>query len=413
VILFPKGRRGTTLVLNLFVMVVFAATAAIVYKSAKTMVGETVYFERSAQAQALAESGLEDALHSLYSTATWRTGFNQKALGTGYYTVSVATISALSIQVVSSGYSASIFGTGRAVKSVTATVQFVSTSAVTDAVMSNDLTVNGTVDAYDPRVNVSPSATDFIDGGTIWAENIGPTSACGSVRIKSNVLVYNAAAPSLGGSTYPGSGCVNTPTDTITSTTSHVSLPMHTCDATCQALAAPYLAQINVDNPLTTPYNPGGGGTLTVGQDQVVTIASGTYYLKSVAVNKGTLNVNTTFGPVYIYYTNSFSMTSNASHPCAINNTSKFPSQFLIADVSGSHTVTLNCPGQLHAYLEGSANHFTVQSGQEVFGHFSGADTTIDAGGKLHFDASQGYSANHVTWTTGSSGSWSEGYKRQ
>lgn len=399
--------------LNLLVLVVFAATAAVVYKSAKTMVGEAVYFERSAQAQSTAEAGLEDALHALYSTPTWRTGYTQKALGDGYYTVSLTTASALTINIVSSGYSKSIFGTGRAVKSVAATVLFVTTNNPTNAVMSTNLTVNGTVDAYDPRVSLYPSSGSFIDGGTIWANTIDPTSACGSVRIKSNVQVFNASAPSLIGSTYPGTGCVNTPTDTITSTNATVSFPAQTCNVACQALAAPYLAQINVDNPVTTPYNPGGGGTLTVSQDQVVTIASGTYYFKSVSVNKGTLNVNTTNGPVYIYYTNSFGMTSNASHPCAINNTTYIPSRFRVMDTGSGHTVSLNCPSPIFAYLESQSNHFSIVAGQEVFGHISGADTTIDAGGKLHFDASAGVSANHVTWTTGSGGSWSEGYKRQ
>ena len=68
--------RGSTLVLNLLVMAVFAMMSVIVYKSAKAMVGEAVYYERSAQALAIAEAGVEDALHSLYSTSTWRTGFN-------------------------------------------------------------------------------------------------------------------------------------------------------------------------------------------------------------------------------------------------------------------------------------------------------------------------------------------------
>ena len=400
---FPRGARGSTLVLNLLVMGVFAATSVIVYKAAKTMVMEAVYFERSAQAQAIAESGVEDALHSLYSTSSWRTGFYQKSLGGGYYTVSVTSASAISLNVTSTGYSAP-FLLGRAVKSVGLTVQFVSSTTPTTAVLSSNLVVNGTVDAYDPRVNLSPSTGSFVDGGTVWADNVTTGGSCASVRIKASVIVYNAAPPAVASGNSPGSGCVNTPTDTISSTNTIVNLPYHLCNAACKAVAAVNNATI----PATYRSGSALAETLTITSAQTLSLSSGTYYFKQVFID-GTLNLNTSSGPVTIYYTNQWRETS----PCAVNNISKWPSDLLIADVGGGHTVTLNCTAPHHAYMEGSSNHFTVSSGAELYGHFSGADATIDSGGKLHVDLSEGVSATHLTWTTGSSGSWSESYKRQ
>lgn len=404
-----KNSKGSTLVLNLLVMAVFSIMAVMVYKAAKSMVGEAVYYQRSAQALTIAEAGLEDALHSLYSTATWRTGFTQKPFAGGYYTVSVTTPSALSVLVTSSGYSSPLLLTGRAVKAVSAIVVFVSTDNVANSVRASNLTVEGTVDAYDPRVSLTPAS--FTDGGTLWADAVDTNGACGSARIFSNVVVYNAAAPAVPlPPLSPGAGCVNSPTDTVTSTNTHVVLPLHICNAACQSQALLNNANLNVINPLTTPYNV-PSQSLTVAAGKTVALSSGTYYFKDVSV-KGILNVDTVAGPVAIYFTNKF--TSDGS--CAINNLSLLPSKLMIADVAGtvgSHTFTIQCPVALHAYMETSVNHLTVKSGQEVFGHFSGETTIIAAGAKAHFDLSEGFTTAHVAWATGPLGSWTESYKRQ
>ncbi len=409
----PLGRAGSTLVLNLLIMSLFAMMSVIVYKGASTMVGEVVYHERSTQALAIAEAGMEDALHALYSTSSWRTGFNQKPFAGGYYTVSLATVSAISLRVTSTGHSPPRLLTGRAVKTVSASVLFVSSTNPTNAIMSSDLEIYGIVNAYDPRVSLTPSSESFTDGGIIWADSVTTGGACATPRIFSGVIVYNAAAPAIPPATSPGAGCVNTPANTISSTNTAVSLPLRSCNAACQAVAATYNAQINVQNPVTLPFTPTDGGALTIGQGQVVTLSSGTYYMKEISVDKGTLNLDTTNGPIIIYYTNAFTMFSTSVDPCAVNNLSKIPSRLIFADVVGAHTVTLVCPAPLHAYLEGSANHFILKSGQEMFGHFSGAKATIETGATLHFDMSMGVPATHVTWTTGPLGTWAESYKRQ
>lgn len=393
--------KGSTLVLNLLVMVVFSIMAAVVYKSAQAMVGEAVYYERSAQALTIAESGLEDALHSLYSTATWRTGFTQKAFAGGYYTVTVTSPTSLSLLVTSSGYSASIL-LGRAVRTVSATVVFVSTANPTNAVLSSNLTINGSVDAYDPRVSFTPTA--FTDGGTIWANTIDTGGSCGSVRIRSNVIVFNAAPPTVASGNSPGSGCVNTPTDTITSTNTTVVLPLHTCNATCQAAAAINNATISASYRSGSALNE----TLTIGSAQTLTLSSGTYYFKQVFVD-GILNLDTNSGPVNIYYTNQWRENST----CAVNNLGKIPSSLLIADVGGGHTLSLSCPAPLHAYVENASKHVNVNAPAQVYGHLTGDVVTIDLGAALHFDLSAAVPATHVTWATGPSGSWKESYKRQ
>jgi hypothetical protein len=382
------GSSGSTLVLNVFVMAVFAMMAVIVYKSAKSMVGEAVYYERSAQALSIAEAGIEDALHSLYSTATWRTGFTNKSFAGGYYTVTVTSDSATTLLVMSSGYSPSFLYLGRAVKTVSLDVLFVSSTNPTNAAVSSNLTVNGVVNAYDPRISLTPAF--FTDGGTVWANTV----ACGaSGHIYSDVLYHSGTPPA----------CVNTPTDTVLSTTTLVTFSIPACNAACMSLA-------QIGNAKVAGYLTGAwpAQTLHLTSAQTLTISSGTYYLKQLIID-GTLNVDTTSGTVNIFYTNKF----QANAGCQINNLSLVPSRLVIADTSGGHTVSLQCSTPLHAYLESDTNNFDVMSGQVVYGHFSGANSIIELGATLHVDLSGAVPATHLTWSTGPSGSWTESYKRQ
>ena len=411
------SKAGSTLVLNVFVMAVFALTAVIIYKSAKTMAGEAVYYERSAQALSIAEAGLEDAMHALYSTATWRTGFSQKPFANGYYTVSVTTASATSISVVSTGYSPSFLFLGRAVKSVSVTAVFTSTAANTNAVVGTNISVYGTVDAYDPRISLTP--TSFSDGAVIWGDKVlsGDNSAatanfngsCSVTRLYGSVLYKTTA---------PNANCVPA-SDTITSTTTVPALTAHACNASCQASALIQDATINTLNPLTTPYSGGGANKLTVAQNTNVTLSSGTYYFKQVSVT-GTLTLDTSSGTITIFYDNSWSEASQCATlgGCAVINTSKTPSKVLISDLTTGNTfANFQSSVPLHAYLEGTSNTFKVGDSSSdpavLYGHVSAASVIIYDGAKLHFDISQGYPATHVAWTTGSSGSWTEGYKRQ
>jgi hypothetical protein len=395
------GRSGSTLVLNLLVMTVFAMTSVIVYAAAKSQVKAVVNDARTVQARGLAEAGLEDALHALYLDPTWRSGFTAKSLAGGAYTVTVTSPSATTLLVTSVGFSSPLLLLGPAVKNVSATVVFVSSSNPSNAVRSGDLLVNGTVNSYDPRISLTPAA--FTDGGTIWANSVTAAGcSSGSPRIFSNVLVLNTG-------TSPTANCVHTPPNTISSTTTLVSIPIQSCNAACQTAALVRNLNINTINPVTLPYSS-SNNTLTVKAGDTVAMSSGTYYFKSVSV-KGTLNVNTNAGPVKIFFTNSF--TSDGS--CAIWNESQIPSRLQIIDAAGSgaHTFTLQCPVALHAYIETIVAHLTLKTGQVVYGHFSGISSDIDAGATLHHDLSAGVAVSHVGWATGPSGTWAESYKRK
>jgi hypothetical protein len=119
--------------------------------------------------------------------------------------------------------------------------------------------------------------------------------------------------------------------------------------------------------------------------------------------------VDTTGGPVYLYYYNQF----RESAGCQLNNLSLTPSKLLIADVGGGHQLDFACSTSLHAYVENSTSFINIHSPQALYGHLSGGVTTIDSGAKIHFDMSTGVPATLVTWTTGPSGSWTESYTRQ
>ena len=117
--LLLRNSRGSALVLNLIALAVFSLLSVLVYRTVRFQVREAVYQERLAQAHYISESGLEDALHSLYQDANWRTGFSQKAFAGGYYTVTLST--GTPPVITATGYSADIALFGRAVKTVSAT----------------------------------------------------------------------------------------------------------------------------------------------------------------------------------------------------------------------------------------------------------------------------------------------------
>jgi len=411
------SKAGSNLVLNVFIMAIFALMAAIVYKGAKSMVSEAVYYERSTQAFTIAEAGFEDALHSLYSTSTWRTGFSQKAFAGGYYTVTVTTQSATQLAVVSTGYSPSFLFLGRAVKTVGASVVFTSTAAQTNAVVGTNISVYGTVDAYDPRVSLTP--TSFSDGAVIWGTKVmSGDNTTGTANYNGTCSVVRLYGSVLYQTTAPDATCVP-PADTITSTTNAPSFSAHTCDAACQASALINDAYLNVLNPTTTPYTGGGSNKLTVAANTNVKMSSGTYYFKDVSVT-GTLSIDTSSGSVTIYYTNSWSEASHCATigACAVVNNTSTPSKLLITDLTSGNTfANFESSVPLHAYLEGTSNTFKVGSAQSapavLYGHVSASSVIVYDGAKLHFDVSQGAPATHVAWTTGASGSWTESYQRQ
>lgn len=387
----PRNSNGTTLVLNLIVMAVFAMMAVIVYSGAKAMAGEVVYNERSAQALAIAEAGVEDALHSLYQNSTWTAGFVNKPFAGGSYTVTVTTDTPPII--TSTGYSASLAFKGPAVRTISVVAKFIAGACPYAVLADKALAVEGRVDAYDATISLTPSATSFITGAGIRSNNnVSVTgAACPPAHIMGDVIAQGSA---------PSASCV---AGAVNITTVTFPVPTFNCP-TCSTVND----NLTGVNPLSA-YNS-GAQALTVNAGQTVTLSSGTFYFKKITIN-GTLNVDTSSGAASIFVKNNFTTGSS----CQMNNLSKIPARVHFYSDNPGNIVTLNCTTPFHAYLEGSQSKFILA--QELYGHFCADSVTISSNttagyGRVHYDLGGGV-VSHVAWTTGPGGSWTESYKRQ
>ena len=394
---FPRGRAGSTLVLNILVMTVFAMTAVIVYAAAKSQVTAVVHDARVAEAHAIAEAGLEDAMHGIFMDPLWRTGFVQKPFAGGYYTVTLSTDSLPLI--VSTGYSSSMMLMGRAVKTVSARVEYTAGACPYAVMTSGDnggtgIVIDGKVDAYDITATLTPTTTEFTTGG--------------NVRSNKSVTVGGVACPPphiLGDVTHVtgGPSDANCVTGTIAATTTTLSVADATEPATNDNLTG--------ITPLSA-YSGGNAQKLDINAGQTVTLATGTYAFKQVNIaGSGILNVDTSSGSATIYLKNNFSATSG----CQINNLSKIPARLKVLGINGGNHIKLNCASPLHAHIEGNQSYFELA--QEMYGHFCSKRVDISSAtgavGLLHYDLGGGGLVSHVKWTTGVNGSWSESYKRQ
>lgn len=389
---FPRGRAGSTLVLNLLIMTVFAMTAVIVYSSAKSQVQAVVHDARTAQAQAIAEAGLEDAMHGLYMNPTWRGGFNQKPFAGGYYTVTMST--AEPPYIVSTGYSAPLLLTGRAVKTVAAQIEYAAGACPYAVMADKALVIEGSVDAYDITATLTPSATEFLSGANVRSNNLVSVTGepCPPVHIRGDVVAQ--------GST-PAASCVE---GAVTLTT--VTLPLANFDCPVCETVNDNLTGINP----SSAYN-NGAQALTVNAGQTVTLSTGTYFFKKITID-GTLNIDTSSGTSMIYVKNNFFTGPN----CQFNNLSKIPARVHFFSTNPGNVVRLNCVSPFHAYLEGSQAQFELA--QELYGHFCAdsvriSSNTTDGHGRVHYDLGGGGLIDHVRWTTGPSGSWTESFARQ
>ncbi len=381
-----RDRRGSTLVINILTVTIFALLAGVVWVSARSQVKTSVYQTRQYQAQALAEAGLEDALAELREDASWRTGFTDKPFGDGTYTVTLSTNSPP--MVVSTGYSKSIFGFGAAVKTVSAQTALVEGACPYAIAGNGPISIGGTINKYDPSVTLTPSTTEFTNGADVRSNtSISFTgAACPPVKIRGEAVYMSGTVTS---------SCVE---EGVTLTTEPVTVPSDSC-STCSTI-----------NDNLTKLTPGSvyndaAHKLTIGTSDVATMLPGKYYFRVVSI-RGILNVDTTSGTVTIYIEpGTFSTFSG----CQINNLSKVPQRLKFVDLTNSgHTLEFRCSTPLHAYLEGSFARTDLY--QEFYGHFCSDRVTVDATGSVHYDGS---SLTHAAWTVGSAGSWKESYLRQ
>ncbi len=351
---FRNAGRGSGLVLALIAIAVASVIGLGIHALAKGLARQSVYAMRQAQAQALAESGVEDALLQLALNPFWRDGFTSKPAASGSYTVTLTTGTPTTI--VAKGYAASLpmFGSAAVTARCQATLL---RNRVTGrgGLRANTWTVNGLIDAYDSSVNVNPLL--FGNGANLWSNGTLVTQA-GAMRINGDAYYFLGSAPAS-----------ITVAGTIYHTTSTVALPFHDGSA----------YQNSNDNSLIPGnlYNP-SGKEISVPASQSGTLPPGTYYFNKLSV-QGTLNLDTSTGTVTIYLAGPM----NLAAPGAINNLSKIPSRVLIY-VQGNQSVSLAGVAPLHAYVEAPAA--SVDLGGILYGNLVANVVTVETGAWLHFD---------------------------
>ncbi|MFA6584763.1 MAG: hypothetical protein WCS77_10740, partial [Elusimicrobiaceae bacterium] len=208
--------KGLTLVMNLFVIAVFAILGTVVYSIAHSQIREVLYTERLAQSYYIAEAGLEDAMYEVYKNPSWRAGFNKKTFSDGYYTVTLSTESPP--YITSTGYSPYIAFLGRVSSTVgaRAAIFYANTADVYAIMAQTSVKITGpaAVNAYDPDTNLNPSSFNF--GAGIWSN--GSVTTTGRAAVNGNVYYANTASISA-----------NTVFGTVTKSTYTQTLPNHSC----------------------------------------------------------------------------------------------------------------------------------------------------------------------------------------
>jgi hypothetical protein len=350
----------------------FSLLAVVVYVGAKSQVNLVIYHMREAQAQAIAEAGLEDALHELSLDSTFRATI-QKAFEGGTYTVTMTSDSLPTI--TATGYSRKIFPViGSAVKTVSVQTKFQPGNCPYALMATHDIDVDGVVNRYNPAQTLTPTTTEYIFGGHVHGNTGVSAGSCSTTtyRINGHVSMVSGLS-SL-------TNCV-APPGTVSVTTLSVTAPTYTC--------------------------PGGScpnTSLNVASGSTVTLNAGTYEYNHITVS-GVLSLNTSTGAVTIYYKGNF----NTNTGCQINSSSKKPERVLIYATNPGNPVSLECSTALHGYIEGDAPQFTIN--QELYGHFCGKQVNVGTSGIVHYDG--GGSIEHAGWAVGSGGSWQESFKRQ
>lgn len=383
--LFSRRSRGSTLVMNLLALAVFAMLGVVVYRSIKSQVREVVYQERLAQSFYIAEAGLEDALMNVYYNSSWRAGFYQKPLAGGYYTVTLSTDSPP--VVTSKGYSQSIAMFGRAFTTVSATAQVTySTTTAVYAVMANSsVQVNGParIDAYYVNQNVDP--VSFVFGAGLWSNGAAAVTAGSQV----NGNLYYMTTASVAPGAVIGSVIQSSATQTLAN---------HTCGA-CK--------NRNNNATITGASSCYSSSTmdLTVNPGANCNLKTGTFYFRNITVS-GNLNVDTSSGAVTIYYTGPLTVNSGGS----VNNNTRVPSLlYFYGDATGnSHTITSTSP--VHAYLEEPTGTWNVHA--TLYGHIWGKYATVYGDGSIHADigGANPNMAAHVGWKKPT---WARGPKKK
>ncbi|MBI5597689.1 MAG: hypothetical protein HY928_16500 [Elusimicrobia bacterium] len=377
-----SSERGSAMVTSLLAVAVLSILAATTYRLTRTLVRETTWQMRSAQAQAVGEAGLEDALRQLYENPSWRTGFTDKPFAGGRYTVTLSTDTEPLVR--STGYSMGIFLFGSAVRSVSARARLTYSGGAAVAgggsgfaVVTDYFKSQGAV--VDSFVPPGPPGSE----GGIWSNGRADIQCSSNPCVKGSIWYTDAPAPSPASA----SGAVAHATYTLT-------LPNHTC---------PSCAAGNDNRTGISPSSVYSSSSkdLFVDNGKTASLAPGVYYFRHITV-KGTLNIST---PATIYFTGK--LTTDSS--CAINNLSQTPSLVAFYGQGSSSSHSIKCDSPLHAYLEDRTGDFTLD--MEVFGRIWGDKVEFKDGTLFHADIAPAgpQAVAGVSWEPGA---WGSGYGR-
>lgn len=409
-----RAGRGAALPAAVLAVLAFAVVIAGSYGLMRVQVRETSYQVRQAQAQAIAEAGLEDALNKVMLASNWKTGYPQKNFAGGYYTVSVSTD--LAPWITSTGYSASIPIMGRAARTVKAQALF-------DGLFNfanSTFTVNWRMMGFDSSVDRTPTCriTTTIPGsgcvfGAHVAANATVATSGSALRIQGDALYATAASTAPAASTVAGK----------------VSLAPSSYTVLVED-GAPYLTQNDNNASRINPFSAYNPATMILSVNPTtgdVALSSGTYYFKGINVTSKTLNINLSSKDyaVSIYLAGNLFVSPDgqidSSNYCTTNGGGcKAYNVHIYGQGGGSMTLSgYNAVGNQDniTYLDLYAPRDNVVINQRMLGRAVGENVKIlnpYGGGNnrpvFFFDLQFGFTqSTGVRWV---SGSWSESYFR-
>jgi hypothetical protein len=373
-----RSERGTGIILALLVLAAFAILMVMVWNLARELTRESLFEKRVAQAQTIAEAGMEDALHSLYIHPAWSKGFTNKAFAGGTYTVTVSTDNPP--WITSKGYSEAIPRFGTAVRTVKARL-LIDKAATQGTVAGTKYTVDGVVNSYDSSVSTNPAS--FGSAAPVWS-NATMAETAGTDDIFGNATYYSGTAPKS-----------TEVTGTITKSTYTIAL---------SSQSGTEYATVNDNLTGFTPQSDYTAATqdITIAAATTATLEPGVYYFGAVVVN-GTLNVNTATGTVTVFLTGNLNKSGTAATSMIVN-VSGIPGRFQIFSASA---ITLYLESSTPLQVEIDAPLATIKVDQFVYGQLIADTITISAGNALHYDIEFNNMPTHATWQPGT---WSLSY---
>ena len=274
-----NSSRGAALPAAVLAVLGFAVVIAGSYALLRVQARMTVYEARQAQAQAIAEAGLDDGLNKVKLTSNWKTAYSKNFAG-GSYTVSFSTDQAP--WVTSTGYSVPIPIMGRAARTVKAQAArsgFMNFSAST-------FTVNWGMTAYDsnttagrtPSCKLSAMDSNGCQFGAHVLANTAVITAAGAIRINGDAIYATKTSTPPAATTIAGSVSLALTTSTAAIEDGSAFLASNDNNA---AHISPFTAYNTTTMILTV--NPAIGN---------VTLSSGTYYFKGINVSSAILKID-------------------------------------------------------------------------------------------------------------------------